>query len=110
MGSKARQSFETRIDSFIEDIELVDVIRKSILEGALTESSPYVLSKVNPTNHRHLHRRTNNPGSREIVINHLRSTVYGYVIYQIVWDRQTELIGHLFQKLFCAPFTRDSLE
>ncbi len=84
MPSKARQSFETKVNYFLDDIELLDVLRISVLKNDLTDQkSQYVLAKVNPNRHSHLERRANSDKSRELVINHLRSTVYGSFVKNV---------------------------
>ena len=78
MRSKARQAFETKVNYFLDDIELVDVLRTSVLENDLTDStSSNVLARVDRTRHPHLQRRKNGDGSRKLIVNHLRSTIYG---------------------------------
>ena len=83
MRSKASQSFETKMKYFIDDVDLVDVLRESILNDDLTDSSRHVLSRVDPQHHPHLQRRMNSSGSRKNVINHLRNTVYGSFVKDV---------------------------
>ena len=109
MGSKARQRFETRINYFLDDIELVDVLRESILHNDLTAStSKYVLSRVDPQQHHHLQRRMNTPGTRENVINHLRNTVYGSFVKD-VYEEITHYLRTILQQCTQSGFDSDRI-
>ena len=84
MRSKARHSFDTKVDYFLDDIELIDVLRTAVLEDDLADTnSQYVLARVDPQRHSHLKRRANSAGSRTLVTNHLRSTVYGSFVKDV---------------------------
>ena len=84
MGSKARQSFDTKVRYFLDDIELLDVLRTAVLKDDLTGmNSQHVLARVDPERHSHLKRRANRDGSRKLVINHLRSTIYGSFVKDV---------------------------
>lgn len=66
-----------RIDKFDDDIEAIDVLRRSVLAGDLTDATgDNVLSRVDPETHTHLVRRRNSDHSRLLVMNHLRKTIY----------------------------------
>ena len=108
MRSKARHSFETRVDYFIEDIELVDVLRKSILDDELTGSTPYLLTKVDAQQHPYLRRRTDSPGSRKNIINHLRSTVYGSFVKD-VYEEITHYLRTILQQCLQSGFDSDRI-
>ena len=84
MHSKARHSFDTKVEYFLDDIELIDVLRTSVSRNDLTDTdSQYVFARVDPGRHSHLKRRANSGGSRELAINHLRSTVYGSFVKDV---------------------------
>ena len=84
MRSKARQTFDTKVKYFLDDIELIDVFRTAVLENDLTDTnSKYVLARIDLQRHRHLQRRANTDGSRTLAINHLRSTVYGSFVKDV---------------------------
>lgn len=88
--SKALYAFEQKLIYFYDDIEMMDVIRTSILRGDLSDAdSKFVLAGVNKDKHAHLSRRGNSEGSRQNTINHLRGSVYSSFIkdlYEEVTD------------------------
>ena len=99
MRSKAYHSFMQRIHYFDDDIELIDVLRESVLGGDLTDAeSQYVLRRVDPVRHKHLARRNNANGSRYNAINHLRSSIYS----SYVKDAYEEVTEYLKTVLRCA--------
>lgn len=99
MRSKAYHSFMQRIHYFDDDIELIDVLRESVLGGDLTGAeSKYVLRRVDPVRHKHLARRNNANGSRYNAINHLRSSIYS----SYVKDAYEEVTDYLKAVLRCA--------
>lgn len=82
--SKAYHSFEQKLSYFDDDIELVDVLRRSVLSGDLTDpASANVLKHVDPARHTHIARRQNADGSRTLVVNHLRATVYSSYVKDV---------------------------
>lgn len=90
MRTKAYHAFEQKLHYFDDDIELIDVLRLNVIAGELTENGAQgLLKKVDSKKHAHLSRRKNSEGSRKLVINHLRSTLYSaYIkdIYEEVTD------------------------
>lgn len=77
MRSKAFHAFEQKISYFNDDLDLLDVLRISILNDELTDAkSQYILKNVDATKHTHISRRRNSKVSRKQTINHLRQTVY----------------------------------
>lgn len=90
--SKALHAFERRLDAFNDDIELVDILRSRVIGGVLSEdASEKILSGLEPSIHIHLSRRRNSQGSRTIIANHLRNTVYS----SYVKDVYEELTNYL---------------
>ncbi|ELX4209753.1 hypothetical protein QJ367_004435 [Vibrio vulnificus] len=84
MKTKAFQSFESKIHYFDDDIELMDVLRRNVMSGELTDpSSANVLKGIDESKHKHLARRRNSDGSRGLVIHHLRSTVYSAYVKDV---------------------------
>lgn len=84
MRTKAYHAFESKIAYFDDDLDLVDVLRESVLAGNLSEpSGDYVLKNIDPEVHAHLKRRKNSDGARRLLINHLRKTVYSSYIKDI---------------------------
>ncbi|WP_182056882.1 hypothetical protein [Pantoea sp. ME81] len=81
MKSKAYHAFEQKISYFDDDVDLIDVLRDGILKGELNDpDSKYLIKNIDGSKHKHLSRRSNSDGSRELVINHLRTTLYsGYI-------------------------------
>jgi len=88
--SKALYAFEQKLIYFYDDIEMMDVIRTSVLHSELSSAeSKYVLDGVVKDKHAHLARRGNSEGSRQNTINHLRNSVYSSFIkdlYEEVTD------------------------
>lgn len=88
MKTKAYHAFEQKIIYFDDDIDLMEVLRDGILKGDLSDpDSKYLLKNINSRKHKHISRRGNSDGGRELVINHLRTTLYsGYIkdIYEEV--------------------------
>lgn len=103
--SKALYAFEQKLIYFYDDIEMMDVIRTSILRGELsTPDSKFVLSGVNRGKHAHLSRRGNSEGSRQNTVNHLRASVYS----SFVKDLYEEVTDYL--KLILLQASRNSFD
>jgi hypothetical protein len=84
MRSKAYHAFTQKLSYFDDDIELMDVLYKSVTAGDLTDqASQHILKRVDPVQHTHIARRKNADGSRKIVITHLRSTIYSSYVKDI---------------------------
>ncbi len=84
MRSKAYHAFTQKLSYFDDDLELMDVLHKAVISGDLTEQgSQHVLKHVDPAKHTHIARRKNSDGSRKIVINHIRSTLYSSYVKDI---------------------------
>lgn len=84
MRSKAFHAFEQKLIYFEDDIELIDVLRSSVIKGDLTDNqSKNVLKNINPTRHRHIARRQNSDGSRRLITNHLRATLYSAYVKDV---------------------------
>lgn len=77
MRSKAYHAFIQKLSYFDDDLELMDVLYKAVIGGDLTApTSQYVLKHVNPVKHKHISRRKNSAGSRKLIANHIRNTLY----------------------------------
>ena len=84
MKTKAFQAFESKLCYFEDDIELTDVIRSSVISGDLSElQSDKILKNIDPTKHSNLTRRQNSDGSRELIVNHLRATIYSAYVKDV---------------------------
>jgi len=84
MRSKAYHAFTQKLSYFDDDLELMDVLYKAVTNGDLTDQrSQHVLKHVDPATHTHIVRRKNSDGSRKIVINHIRSTLYSSYVKDI---------------------------
>lgn len=84
MRSKAYHAFTQKLSYFDDDLELMDVLHKAVISGDLTEQgSQHILKHVDPDKHTHIARRKNSDGSRKIVINHIRSTLYSSYVKDI---------------------------
>lgn len=98
MRTKAYHAFESNIIYFDDDIDLIDVIRSSILNDDLTDgTSKYVLKNIDPVKHAHIKRRKNSAGSRELLINHLRQTVYSSYVKDI-YEEVTQYLRLILEK------------
>jgi hypothetical protein len=84
MRSKAYHAFTQKLRCFADDLELMDVLHKAVTSGDLTEqNSQHVLKHVDPAKHPPIVRRKNSDGSRKIVVNHIRSTLYSSYVKDI---------------------------
>lgn len=98
MRTKAFHAFEQKLSYFNDDLELIDVIRTGILKGDLTDStSSNVLKHVNYTKHKHLSRRQNSDGSRKLIINHLRKTLYSSYVKD-VYEEVTQYLKTILEQ------------
>jgi hypothetical protein len=104
MRSKAYHAFTQKLSYFDDDIELIDVLHKSVIAGDLTDrTSKYIFERVDPVVHSHISRRRNSDGGRNIVITHLRSTIYSsYVkdIYEEVTHYLRTILGQVSKNGF----------
>ena len=86
--TKLRRTFEQRIANFNEDLELLDVLRISVLkEDSETQIWLKLLENVDKKKHSHIEKNFHN--RKELIINHFRKTVYSsYVkdLYEEVYD------------------------
>jgi hypothetical protein len=98
MRTKAYHAFEQKLNYFNDDIELIDILRNSVLKGDLSDNtSTHVLKRVDSTKHSHIARRKNSDGGRELVMNHLRSTVYSSFIKD-VYEEVTQYLRTIIEK------------
>jgi len=81
--TKAFHAFEQKLIYFEDDIELIDVLRTSIINGDLTDNSKHVLKNIDETIHKHIKRRKNSDGSRKLLANHLRATLYSSYVKDV---------------------------
>lgn len=109
MPSKILQTFLSRLNSFDDDIELVEVLNKNIIANELTDSnSPNVLKRVNKKEFGHLARYGNNEGSRKKIAGHLRTTVYGAYIKD-VYEEVTQYMRTLLQQVSQSGYDPEKL-
>lgn len=98
MRTKAFHAFEQKLIYFDDDIDLMDVIRTGVIQEELTEvGSKHVLKNVNPQKHNHIARRKNSVGSRKVLINHLRSTLYSSYVKDI-YEEVTHYLRTILKK------------
>jgi len=98
MRTKAYHAFEQKIIYFDDDIALIDVLRESVLKGDLTDAgSKFVLKNIDPIKHEHLKRRKNSEGSRKLLINHLRQTVYSSYVKDL-YEEVTHYLRAILEK------------
>lgn len=92
MKSKAFHAFEQRLHYFNDDLDLIDVLRVCVLSEELTDTnSNKVLKNVDENIHKHLSRRANKAGSRQLIIDHLRNTLHAAYIKDI-YEEVTEYL------------------
>lgn len=98
MKTKAYHAFEQKIIYFDDDIALIDVLREGVLSGDLTDpESKFVLKYIDPAKHDHLKRRKNSDGSRKLLINHLRQTVYSSYVKDM-YEEVTHYLRTILEK------------
>jgi hypothetical protein len=98
MRTKAFHAFEQKLSYFNDDIELIDIIRSSVIQGDLSsESSQNILNAIDPMKHPHLQRRKNSEGSRKLIINHLRATLYSSYVKD-VYEEVTHYLKTILEK------------
>lgn len=98
MRTGAYHAFETKLFYFDDDIDLIEVVRLGILNGDLTDNaSKFVLKNIDPEKHPHIKRRKNSDGSRELLANHLRQTVYSSYIKDI-YEEVTQYLKTILEK------------
>jgi hypothetical protein len=98
MRTKAYHAFEQKLIYFDDDLDLIDVLRTSIVNGDLTDAdSKQVLKNVDPQKHTHISRRKNGDGSRKAVINHLRGTLYSSY-FKDVYEEVTHYLKTILEK------------
>ena len=93
------------MDYFDDDIELIDVLRSSIIAGDLSQNAgtkPF--DRVDPTIHRHLSRRSNSNGTRENCIHHLRSSVHSSYIKD-AYEEVTEYLKSILRAASLQGFS-----
>lgn len=98
MRTAAYHSFESKLYYFNDDIDLIEVFRLGVIKGDLTDNkSKFVLKNVDPTKHLHINRRKNSDGSRVLLVNHLRQTVYSSYVKDI-YEEVTEYFKTILEK------------
>jgi len=98
MRTKAYHAFEQKLIYFDDDIDLIEVIRLNVLKGDLTNvKSKHVLKQVDPAKHTHIARRKNSDGSRKLLINHLRQTLYSSYVKD-VYEEVTHYLRTILEK------------
>lgn len=98
MQSRPYQIFSGRTQYFWDDIEFIDVIKKNINAGNMNSNGSTIFNLIDPNVHTHLNRRINSDGSRKLVVNHLRKTVYT----SYVKDLYEEFTMYLRSILTCS--------
>jgi hypothetical protein len=82
--TKAFHAFKTKLNYFDDDLETIDYLRDCILGGKLSNSSEkHVFIDINPQSYKHLSRRKNTDGARELIANHLRKTLYSAYVKDV---------------------------
>lgn len=97
--SKGFRRFIGRIECFVEDMEVVDMIYKNM---SILEDPNTIFHGVTST-YPHLYRRPSNRATRALVINHLKHTLY----VSIIKEMYEELMIYLGYSLNCGALTFD---
>jgi effector-binding domain-containing protein len=98
MRTKAYHAFEQKISYFDDDIDLIEIIKIGVSNGNLTDpKSEYVLKGVDPAKHSHIARRKNSDGSRTLLINHLRQTLYSSYVKD-VYEEVTQYLKTILEQ------------
>ena len=94
MTSKGYKRFKNRLEYFRTDNEVAEILllNKEVLAG---ESS--IFKRVTHDKHPLLFKRTNTVGSRNIVVSHLRKTIYVAFIKDM-YEEVTEYIQYILQQ------------
>lgn len=101
MTTKAYHAFSTKLEYFSDDIDLIDVLKTNVKVGNLNDENN--IFKEVKSRHMSLARRQNTSKSRELVINHLKQTVYSaYVkdIYEEVTHYLREILRNAAESGF----------
>lgn len=109
MPSNALYPFKMKLDKFDDDIELVDVLRESIVSSDLNpQTGNRVLGRIDTTRHTHLARRRNTDGGRKLIANHLRKTVYAAYVKDI-YEEVTRYLSTVLTLACLNGFDADRL-
>jgi hypothetical protein len=95
--SKLALVFTNRVLSFENDLEMINIICKAERNNDLLVENGRLFKYQNQRSHPSLQRRSATKTSREIVVNHLKSTVYSAYIKDIFEELTTYLRGVLFE-------------
>ncbi len=74
--SKYALIFKNRMQSFEEDLEMIDILCKAQKQDDLLSDTNLLFKYLNPSVHKAIARRSNTRRSKMIVVNHLRRTIY----------------------------------
>jgi hypothetical protein len=98
MKTKAFHAFEQKLIYFADDLDLIDVIRTGIIANELTDKqSNRALRHVDVKKHKSLARRQNSNGTRVLLINHLRGTLYAAYIKD-VYEEVTHYLRTILER------------
>lgn len=87
MQTKPHSRFFNRAAHLDADIELADILKIAISDGALTANrGPHLFDQVNPQQHPRLAARKNSSHNRQIAVNHLKATLCASFIKDIYED------------------------
>lgn len=95
MKTKGYKRFLDRMDYFNTDIEVAEilVLNSEVIKG----NNAYIFNKVKEDKHPILCNRKNSSGSRRIVVNHLKKTVYVAFIKEM-YEEVTEYIKYILRE------------
>lgn len=93
MKTKSHVRFFSRAAHLDADLELADVFKIAIGQGALTDNhGPYLFDHVNAQQHPRLASRVSSAHNRTLVANHLKATLCGSFLKDIYEDMTQYLL------------------
>ncbi|MDE5574399.1 MAG: hypothetical protein K2I87_01635 [Bacteroidales bacterium] len=94
MSSKGYRRFKSRLDYFRTDKEFVNIL---VLNKELLKDDDTIFQRVDAAKHPLLFNRKNNAHNRELVVNHLRRTIYVAFIKDM-YEEVTEYMRYILQE------------
>lgn len=94
MKSKGYQRFSDRLNHFLIDCEMVDIL---VIDQDLLAGTEKIFANVTNATHPKLNHRQNNTNSRELVVTHLRNTVFVSFIKDL-YEEVTEYLKYILRE------------
>lgn len=100
--SKHALIFQNRLLSFEQDIELADIICTAQKAGTFLPDKSLLFGHLDPSKHQSLNTRKPTARSREIVVKHLRATVFSAYIKDIYEELTLYLKSLIYEAALLA--------